>query len=147
MPEKTLPSFRFSCLVFLALFLLSLMLQLHSGAWQSDFGAHADEGAHVVTSLMVRDYLAGGWQEEVHPLKYAQLYYDQFPKVAIGHYPPGFYGLASLPLLLSRCSVSLLLFMAALSAGVGWMTWRLAGKVLESRPSAERESTLGMVEN
>lgn len=112
------------------------MLQLHSGAWQSDFGAHADEGAHVVTSLMVRDYLAGGWQEEVHPLKYAQLYYDQFPKVAIGHYPPGFYGLASLPLLLSRCSVSLLLFMAALSAGVGWMTWRLAGKVLESRPSA-----------
>lgn len=114
---------------FLLLFAVSLGMQIHSGAWSSDFGGHADEGAHVVTSLMVRDYIAGGWREESHPSRFAETYYRNFPKVAIGHYPPGFYAVAGLALLPTRDPAALLVLMALLSAAAGWLTMRLGRKV------------------
>ncbi len=119
-------------LVFVASFALVLALQLSTGAWRSDFGGHADEGAHVVTSLMLRDYLAGGWREQAHPVRYAETYYDRFPKVAIGHYPPGFYLLAGLWLLPWRIPAAQLLLMALVSAAAAWTTWRLARETLGS---------------
>lgn len=103
-----------------------LSFQVASGTWGSDFGKHADEGAHVVTSLMVRDYLAGGWAEQWHPVRYAEDYYERFPKVAIGHYPPGFYLVAALLLLPARIPETLLLLQALLASLAGWATWRFA---------------------
>lgn len=116
--------------VLVALVALAAAFQLAAGAWRSDFGGHADEGAHVVTSLMVRDYLAGGWLETPHPVRYAEAYYERFPKVAIGHYPPLFYAVAALPLLPVREGGTLLATMALLAGGVGWTTWRLARNAL-----------------
>ncbi|MDF1852664.1 MAG: glycosyltransferase family 39 protein [Verrucomicrobiales bacterium] len=104
-----------------------------SGAWSSDFGGHADEGAHVVTSVMVRDYLGGGFLEELHPIRYAEAYYEQFPKVAIGHYPPVFYLIASLFLLPFRSPEALLVLMAATSSASGAMLASLAGRILEGK--------------
>jgi hypothetical protein len=63
--------------------------QFASGAYQSDFSAGSDEPAHVVSSLMVREYLAHHLFE--NPLRFAENYYIHFPKVAIGHWPPLFY--------------------------------------------------------
>lgn len=122
----------FGVVLFLILALVSGVFQFLSGAWSSDFGGHADEGAHVVTSLMVRDYLAGGWIQQWNPMRYAEAYYDLFPKVAIGHYPPAFYVLASSFLLFSRSPESLFVLMASLNALLGWGTWRLGKSVLGS---------------
>jgi hypothetical protein len=118
-----------SWLLFAALFFVSLSFQSHSGAWQSDFGGHADEGAHVVTSLMVRDYLAGGFLETPHPMRYAQAYYARFPKVALGHYPPGFYLAASVILLPFRSGAAFLLLMNALAAGAALLVGGFAGRM------------------
>jgi len=74
-----------------------LGFQTHTGVWTSDIGADPDEPAHAVTSLMVRDYVAEGLGGS--PLVFAQRYYDTFPKVALGHYPPGYYALTALFLL------------------------------------------------
>jgi hypothetical protein len=135
MLEKKIPLFLPGLLVFSGLFLLSVVLQWSSGAWKSDFGGHADEGAHVVTSLMVRDYLADGWKEQKHPIRYAEAYYERFPKVAIGHYPPGFYVLAGIVLLPIREPQALLLLMSGLCAGVGWATWKLGRTLLKGEVS------------
>jgi hypothetical protein len=67
-----------------------VILQVLGGAYTSGFGGYPDEPAHLVTSLMVRDFLAGlGFG---HPWQFAQQYYLHYPKVAIGHWPPVFYG-------------------------------------------------------
>lgn len=107
-----------------SLFLIALFFQVRSGAWRSDFGGHADEGAHVVTSLMVRDYLGGGFIGQPHPMRYAEEYYARFPKVALGHYPPGFYLVAASILLPFRAGAALLLLMSAIAASAGMLvTW------------------------
>lgn len=103
---------------------------MQSGAWRSDFGGHADEPAHVVTSLMVRDYLAGGFLETWHPMRYAEAYYERFPKVALGHYPPGFYLVASAGLIPFRSGSTLLVLMNCLSAGAGLLVWWFGRRLL-----------------
>lgn len=83
--------------LFLGVTLVILLIQSLTGVWTSDIGADPDEPAHAVTGLMVRDYLATGLGQS--PLTFAQEYYEAFPKVALGHYPPGYYALAGLVLL------------------------------------------------
>ena len=129
-PEKKSPSRRFAGFLFALLFLTSLGFQIHSGAWRSDFGGHADEAAHVVTSLMVRDYLGGGFLECWHPMRYAEAYYERFPKVALGHYPPGFYLVASAGLLPFRSGATFLVLMNLLCAGTGILVWSLGRRLL-----------------
>ena len=48
-----------SVAVFAALLGLVVTLQVLGGAYASGFGGYPDEPAHLVTSLMVRDFLAG----------------------------------------------------------------------------------------
>jgi len=115
-------------LVFAGLFLLTLSLQQHNGAFSNDFGAHPDEAAHVVTGLMVRDYLAGPLWQGQHPMHFAETYYENFPKVALGHYPPGFYAVEGIWLLPSRSKTAILLLMTTLTtltAFIIWLTARL----------------------
>jgi len=130
MPEKKSPPGWFGVTLALFLFLTSLGFQIHSGAWQSDFGGHADEAAHVVTSLMVRDYLAGGFLETPHPKRYAEEYYERFPKVALGHYPPWFYLVASVGLLPFRSGETFLVLMNLIAAGGGLLVWNLGRRLL-----------------
>jgi hypothetical protein len=54
----------------------------------------ADEPAHVVSSLLVHDYLTQGLGQ--NPLNFARSYYAHFPKVAIGRWPPLFHGTEAL---------------------------------------------------
>jgi hypothetical protein len=65
-------------------------LQALGGAYASGFGGYPDEPAHLVTSLMVRDFTAG--LDFRHAWQFAQQYYLHYPKVAIGVWPPVFYG-------------------------------------------------------
>jgi hypothetical protein len=125
-----------AALLFIGLFAVSLGFQFHSGAWESDFGGHADEPAHVVTTLMVRDYLAGGFLEMPHPLRYAEEYYERFPKVAIGHYPPGFYVFAGAAMMPVRSGAVLLGLMNVLAAGAGLLVWWFGGRILRNEALA-----------
>jgi len=109
----------FCALIFWA---VSVGLQMHKGAFSADIGADPDEPAHAVTSLMVRDYLAVGLWKGEHPLHFAQRYYDHFPKVALGHYPPSFYLLAGAWLLPWPTKTALMLFIGMLSGVLGSVT-------------------------
>ena len=64
-------------------------LQIYGGAYQAEYDGHPDEAAHFVSSLLVRDYI-GQWPWP-DPLPWAIQYYIHYPKVAIGHWPPGYY--------------------------------------------------------
>ncbi|HSJ03138.1 MAG: hypothetical protein ACAI34_00575 [Verrucomicrobium sp.] len=116
------------------LFLVALGLQWRSQAYSSDLGGDPDEAAHAVTSLMVRDYLfqAPG----SHPLRFAEDYYERMPKVALGHYPPGFYALAGLWLAPLVSIKSLLLLQAVLLASLGTLTAWFASRVVSLRLGA-----------
>ena len=105
---------------------VAILAQWINGAYSADLGADPDEPAHAVTSLMMRDYFASGLWQGIQPMKFAQDYYDHFPKVALGHYPPGFYALAGLWLLPSASKTALMLFMGLLAGGLGILTARLA---------------------
>src|SRR6185436_2606957 len=107
--------------------------------------------------VMVREYaaeLAPG-----PPLGFAQRYYDHYPKVAIGHWPPGFYLLQAawtLPFSPSRTSV--LLLMAALGAALATLLFRAvrdevggvpaatAAVLLPALPLVQRSSGMVMAE-
>ena len=114
--------------LFFALLVFHLGFQAMHGAWTSDLGGDPDEAAHAVTSLMLRDYLAGGWPQS--PLAFAQNYYAAFPRVALGHYPPGFYLLAGVWLLPCATIQSLFVLQAVLAAVFGALTCRAASRML-----------------
>jgi hypothetical protein len=108
-------------------------LQAAAGAFRSEFGAHPDESAHYVTGVMVREYVRG--LAPGSPLRFAQDFYDRYPKVAIGHWPPAFYVLQAgwtLPFSPSRVSVLLLMatFAAALATSVFLAVRGEAGSIL-----------------
>ncbi len=74
----------------LALFAcLTAGLQLSGGAYSAEFNGHADEAAHLVSSLLVYDYITQ-WPHQ-NPMVWAEQYYLHYPRVAIGHWPPGYY--------------------------------------------------------
>lgn len=96
-------------------FALVVLLQWRSGAYSAEFGAHPDEAAHYVTGLMVRDYLLHGIPG--NPMAFAQRYYDHYPKVALGNWPPGFYAIQAVwTAAFTPARASILLLMAVLTA-------------------------------
>lgn len=127
--------FLFCLILFFILLALNVALQLANDSYGADFGAHPDEAAHVVTSLMVRDYMVGGFIEELNPVDYAKRYYDFFPKVAIGHYPPLFYILGGAWLVFSASADWCLVFSAILTSGCGLITF-LIGRISLGKISA-----------
>jgi 4-amino-4-deoxy-L-arabinose transferase-like glycosyltransferase len=103
-----LPALRLNLATFICLLALTVLLQFASGAYHSEFGSYPDEPAHYVTSLMVREYLKA--PDLLHPMRFAENYYSHYPKVAFGHWPPVFYVVQSVWMLLfsaSRVSIRL----------------------------------------
>lgn len=67
---------------------LALGGQWLAGAWSAEISG-SDEASHFVNGVMVSEYL----KSILHlpsPLAFARDYYEHFPKVAIGHWPPLF---------------------------------------------------------
>ena len=117
----------FVTLLYLA---ITLAFQHLTGVYQSEFGHHPDEAAHVVTSLMIRDYLASGFHG--NPLRYAENYYVHYPKVAFGMWPPGFHIASAMWMLIfPPTRTTLLCFMALqttiLAVSLGIFAGRLFG--------------------
>lgn len=108
-----------------------LLIQTLTGVWTSDLGADPDEPAHAVTSLMVRDYLASGFSHP--PLAFAQQYYEDFPKVALGHYPPVYYALGGVLLLLWPQPQMLLILQAVLIGLLALQVYVTGRRMLNER--------------
>lgn len=106
---------------------------LGGGALPSDLGGDPDEPAHAVTSLMVRDYVAGITSHA--PMPFARAYYEDFPKVALGHYPPGYYLLTGAALLVNPSRDTLLVVQCLLGIAVGLLSYFLARRFLPPYPS------------
>jgi hypothetical protein len=105
-------------------FVCALALQWQGGAFQGG-SFDEDEPAHIVTGLMVRDYLASGMTSA--PMEFARDYYAHYPKVALGHWPPLFYiGQALWTLAAPATRASLLVLMALLAALLATGTYRMA---------------------
>jgi hypothetical protein len=109
------------------LFAASLILSSLSGALQSEFGRHQDEGMHYVTGLLVQDFATSGqWRS---PMSFAQQYYLHFPKVALGQWPPGFSLLqAAWGLLFGVSRVSMLVGMNVLTAWLAFLVYRAGAR-------------------
>lgn len=92
-----------------------MFLQWRAGAFRVEFGSHPDEAAHYVTGLMIRDYIASG--HFAHPVAYAEHYYEHYPKVAIGMWPPLFHVVEALWMLcFSPAKASVLALLALIAA-------------------------------
>ncbi len=100
-----------------AFFILAFALRFAGGATESSFGAHDDEPAHMVTGLMVHDYLTES--ELGNPMRFAEQYYKHYPKVAMGQWPPVFYATQAVWMAAFGVGrVSLIALMSLLAAGV-----------------------------
>ena len=107
---------RFLWPVVAAIGVILFAVQISGHAFQSEFEGFPDEAAHFVSSLMIYDYLVAFPRD---PLAWAGQYYLHYPKVAIGHWPPGYHALEALWWLLvgpSRFTAMLLQWMIGVAA-------------------------------
>jgi hypothetical protein len=103
---------------------LTVGLQWRNHAFASEFTTISDESAHYVTGLLLHDYILHGVPE--NPMTYATRYYEHYPRIALGHWPPVFYivqAVWTIPFGVSR--TSLILLMAAISAAMLATTYTL----------------------
>ncbi|MGZ8217162.1 ArnT family glycosyltransferase [Methylomagnum sp.] len=66
---------------------------IHYHLAETVFGASlaaSDPPAHFTSGVMVYDYLRDALGS--HPIRFAESFYVRYPKVAIGHWPPVYYG-------------------------------------------------------
>lgn len=121
--------------------------QFVGGAYESEFGGHPDEGAHYVTGLFVRDALAALPQcvtthslKPLAPFKGKDAeggFYQHYPKVALGVWPPAFYVVQSAWTFAFGVSrISILLLMAALAAAVATVLYRAVRTEFGTWPAA-----------
>ncbi len=95
--------------VFALFLLIQILLHTISGAYKSELGGYPDEAAHFVTGLMVHDFIVHF--DSASPIRFAEEFYVHYPKVALGHWPPVFYGIQAIWMVLfttSRFSALLL---------------------------------------
>jgi hypothetical protein len=105
--------------VFAALLLTAILFQWLGRAYSSEFSG-ADESAHFITGLMIRDYVANGFPDS--PMKFAEDYYVHYPKVAFGMWGPLLHMTeAAWTLVFPPTRVSLLVLMAIISASAAFL--------------------------
>src|SRR5579864_1999865 len=85
------PGLGLAAAVVLGYWILVAAFQYFSGSANAAFGGYPDEPSHYLSGLMVRDYLVSHWPAQ--PLAYAANYYTHLPFIAVGYWPPLFYGL------------------------------------------------------
>src|SRR5947207_10152479 len=77
----------FPAIAVIALALVTI--QWAGGAWNAEFDGDPDESAQFVSGRMIWEYLTSFPRE--NPVAWAKQYYLHYPKVAIGHWPPGYH--------------------------------------------------------
>jgi hypothetical protein len=107
---------------------LILGLQIAGGAYKAEFDGDPDESAHLVSSLAVYDYIVT--QPHENPITWATRYYLHYPKLAIGHWPPGYYMIeAAWWLLFPPSRISAMALNFAMMLLVAILFYRLARRI------------------
>lgn len=119
----------------------AVIFQALTGAYQAEFAEYPDEPSHVVGGLMVRDYIAHGLPAP--PIEYAEAYYERYPKVALGHWPPVFYLVqAGWTLLFGVSRTSILVLMAVITSSLALLLAREIGRIFGPWPGVLAGSVL-----
>ncbi len=103
-------------------------LQLASGAYRAEFAAYPDEAAQAVTGIMAERYVRHP-EDWLSPLQFAENYYEHYPKVAIGHWPPLLFAvqaLGTIPFGPTRAAI--LLVQATLAGLLGTAVFQVLAK-------------------
>jgi hypothetical protein len=132
--------------------LLCVAIQLALGAYSTDLAVSDDEAGHFVNSLLLLDYLRQA--PFSNPLHFALEYYQHYPRVTIGHWPPlAYVAQAAVFALGGRSYVAAIAFQAViggLAAGwagllvhrrLGWLAGLAAGLLVLASP----ELMLGLI--
>ena len=107
----------------LGFFATSLVLQVAAHAYTAEL-AGADEPAHFITALLIRDYLGQGLPAP--PLAFAENYYVHYPKVALPIWPPVFHAMASTWMLVFPATIgSVRVLVALVTAVAGLLLYRM----------------------
>jgi hypothetical protein len=118
---RTGPSTRRSLLAGVVFLMVMVAIQWTIRAYQSEQGNFSDDAAHFMNGLLVRDYLTEGLGQ--NPITFAREYYNSYPKIAPGMWPPLFHiGLGMFLLPHWPPHGAALLLLAAIAA---WAAWRL----------------------
>jgi hypothetical protein len=114
--------------VFATCLIAVLGIQLIHGAYFAAFDGAPDEAAHVVTSLLYRQFILAPTLE---PLAFAKHYYSHYQNLAAGHWPPGLHLPAAIWMVLFGSGrTQLLIYVAivtALTAALLFVTIRSFG--------------------
>jgi Dolichyl-phosphate-mannose-protein mannosyltransferase len=101
-------------LVFAASLLTVRLVQTAANAPGAAFGGFSDEPAHYVAGLLVHDYLPRLFHES--PMHFVQDYHTRLPYIGLGVWPPLFYGVEGLWMLLFGIQRGSALMLVALGA-------------------------------
>jgi hypothetical protein len=102
-------------LLWLVLVIIASVSLERIGAFRAEFDGNEDEAAHMMTGVLVRDYVLSG--TSLPAVKYAERHYLAYPKSAFGVWPPLFHFIAGVWFLLFEPTRSSAIFlMAALLA-------------------------------
>jgi hypothetical protein len=116
--------------VLLALLLVVLAVQARAGSFTAELTDY-DEPAHFISGLVVRDYLASGF--DTAPIAYVRDYYSSYPKIAIGNWPPLFYMMQGAWLLLTPAQpASVRLLMSLITAILAWLVFLVLRRELDT---------------
>ena len=110
-------------------FAICVFVEASTGAWDAPFTSYPDEPAHMVGSVMMRDYLAS---LPAAPRPFADSYYQHYPFFGVGIWPPMFYLVTAVWLLIAGVGrLQALLVVAAATAGaasvIGGLVRKRAG--------------------
>lgn len=99
----------------------ALLIALFTGGLSSSL-INPDEGGHYVNALFLGDWIRAGFPS---PMAFAQDYYAHFPRLTIGHWPPGWYMIEAPWFALFRPSPHGALMLSAFVAGLpsGAIVW------------------------
>ncbi|WP_454882666.1 ArnT family glycosyltransferase [Sphingomonas oryzagri] len=103
--------------------LAALALSAATGGLSHSF-LDPDESAHYVNTLFIADWLRAGCPS---PMPFAKDFYVHFPKLSIGHWPPGWYALLAPVFAVARPSPFGAALLSAFIAGLPALTiaWAL----------------------
>ena len=109
-------------------------LQVAAGAYRVELASDPDEPAHAVSGIAVQQYVRHGLFQS--PRRFLAGYYQHYPKVAIGHWPPLLYVAEAAILLAVPAPRMALLLLQALFAGLtAWLVFR-ESRAIVSPPAA-----------
>lgn len=106
---------------------LAAGLQWMAGSYTTELSGYPDEPAHLVTGMLVRDYVVQGMG--AGPVDFAENYYLHYPKVGFGMWPPLFHFVEGGWFLIVPPSKTSAFLLQALIIGIlaGMLAWSAAG--------------------